>query len=59
MTPSHTDSEPDRPLLGKPDPNAPLARPYYRSMSEFERQVLDSRQADIERNERMDYDPFT
>lgn len=57
MTPTH-DAEDDRPLLGKPNPNAPLVRPYYRSLSEFERQVLDSRQADLERDQRMDYDPF-
>lgn len=57
MTPSPIDSD-DRPLLGKPDPNAPPVRPYYRSLSEFERQVLDSRQADIEREQRMDYDPY-
>ena len=36
----------------------PVVRPYYRTLSEFERQVLDSRQADLEREQRMDYDPY-
>lgn len=36
----------------------PETRPYYRTLTEFERQVLDSRQGDIERDLRMDYDPY-
>lgn len=60
MTPTRDsdDMGVDRPLLGKPNPDAPLTRPYYRSLAEFERHVLDSRQADIERDQRMDYDPY-
>ena len=69
MTPTPIDADPpvlgrpnpidaDPPVLGRPNPNAPLVRPYYATLSEFERQVLDSRQADNMRDARMDYDPY-
>ena len=56
MTPTPIDADP--PVLGRPNPNAPLVRPYYATLSEFESQVLDSRQADNMRDARMDYDPY-
>lgn len=46
------------PRLGAPNPNAPLTRPYYATLTEFERQVLDSRQADLSRELVLDYDPY-
>lgn len=56
-TTTHSPTD-ERPLLGKPSTDAPIVRPFYRTLSEFERQVLDSRQADMTRDARMDYDPY-
>ena len=57
MTPTQAGAdEPER--LGTPNPNAPLTRPFYATLSEFERQVLDSRQGDLMREQRMEYDPY-
>lgn len=36
----------------------PLTRPFYANLSEFERQVLDSRQADSTRDLVMEWDPY-
>ena len=57
MTP--TDEPIEAPRLGTPNPFAPIVRPYYATLTEFERQVLDSRQAERSRELALDYDPFT
>lgn len=54
-TPTHIESEEDvRTRMLR----LPLPRPFYQSLNEFERHVLDSRQADMTRDQRMDYDPY-
>ena len=57
MTPSSTDSELDPPRHVDPY-RWPITRPFYASLSQFEREVLDSRTAELLRDQRMDYDPF-
>lgn len=56
-TPTPTSDEPVR--LGTPNPHAPLTRPYYATLTDLEKRVLQERQSDSDRATVMEYDPFT